>query len=149
MPKQKLATTTNGLGKADLVTLAEELARLVSEEGLHEVSVYRDGHRLRLRRKQQARPVLADSLELEPSVEEEPEHQGVAITSLVVGLFHPGPMQAVAGMRVKRDQVVGFVESMSINHELRSTCEGTVLEVLAKEGEPVEYGQALLLIAED
>ena len=42
----------NGLGTTDLVTMAEELARLVSEEGLHEVNVVRNGHRLRLRRRQ-------------------------------------------------------------------------------------------------
>ena len=83
---------------------------------------------------------------------EEDDRQLLPVTSEVVGLFHqsasnPAEPLVRQGDQIKAGQVVGFVESMNLNHEVRATQGGTVVEVIAREGEPVEYGQALMLLA--
>lgn len=141
-----------------IADMADQLAQLVANEGIHELTVEAEEHVLRLRRKRDA--VVHHHHSVEPvSVEESLEQlaeggddrQVQAVTSSVVGVFHlaashAGDPLVKAGDQVEAGQLLGFVESMSLNHEVHSPRAGQVLEVLAEEGEPVEYGQALMLL---
>ena len=51
-----------------------------------------------------------------------------------------------AGDRVARGQPVAIVEAMKMENELRASREGTVKDVVAREGASVEAGALLLLI---
>ena len=51
------------------------------------------------------------------------------------------------GDRVKKGQTVAIVEAMKLMNEIESEFDGTVTEVLVKNGEAVEYGQPLFRIA--
>lgn len=44
---------------------------------------------------------------------------------------------------VKVGDVVGSVDFMGIRHEIRSTIEGKIVEILIEEGQAIEYGQPL------
>lgn len=108
--------------------------------------------RLRLRR----RP-LPCSLELaEPSVEVEgelfPGPSVVEITAPLVGTFyraaHPGESPlASEGSRVEEESVVGIIEALQVLTEVEAGCAGTVVSVLATDGQPVQYGQTLFQVA--
>ncbi|MBI3928251.1 MAG: hypothetical protein HY319_22090 [Armatimonadetes bacterium] len=138
---------------ADIETVAVELARLVREEQLVELTFENDKHRLRMRSRrtalvpETAPPAAVE--ELVPAVNE--ELGGTPVTSSVVGVFHQGdrvtaePLVRV-GARIHQGQVLCYIESMGLNHEVRAPIDGTVLEILASQGEPVEYGQALMLV---
>ncbi|MCL5773179.1 MAG: hypothetical protein M1536_02210 [Firmicutes bacterium] len=85
------------------------------------------------------------------SEDEEGKHQIIPVTSELVGIFKwnkPGiyePM-VVKGDNVKKGQVLGFIESMKFLHEVAAPESGKVAEILAEEGTPVEYGQALIVL---
>ena len=51
------------------------------------------------------------------------------------------------GDTVKRGQVVAIVEAMKLMNEIESDFDGTVTEILVKNGQAVEYGQPLFRIA--
>ena len=73
------------------------------------------------------------------------------ITSPFVGTFYrsPSPEAAAfveAGQTVRKGQVVCIVEAMKLMNEIESDLDGKVLDVLVKNGEHVEYGQALFRI---
>ncbi len=74
---------------------------------------------------------------------------GTIVTSPFVGTFYraPSPDTAVfveVGQRVKKGQVVCIVEAMKLMNEIEAEADGKVAEILAKNGEHVEYGQGLI-----
>ena len=42
--------------------------------------------------------------------------------------------------------MLAWIETMGLRHEVRAPRDGRILEILVQEGEPVEYGQALLVL---
>ena len=50
------------------------------------------------------------------------------------------------GDRVKAGQLVGTIESLNVLNEVETSVAGRVVEVLVQDGQPVEYGQALMAI---
>ncbi|MDA0700322.1 MAG: biotin/lipoyl-binding protein, partial [bacterium] len=60
----------------------------------------------------------------------------------------PGaPSFADVGGRVKKGQVLCIIEAMKLMNEIEAEVGGTVVEVLVRNEDPVEYGQALFRIA--
>jgi len=51
-----------------------------------------------------------------------------------------------AGSTFAEDSVLCIIEAMKVMNEIRAEFRGEVLEVLAENGEPVEFGQPLFLI---
>lgn len=78
---------------------------------------------------------------------------GRMITSPMVGTFYCAPAEdkepyVSVGDTVKKGQTIGIVEAMKLMNEIESEFEGTVLEILAENGQMVEYGQPLVRISE-
>ncbi|MGI0481638.1 acetyl-CoA carboxylase biotin carboxyl carrier protein [Geminocystis sp. CENA526] len=76
----------------------------------------------------------------------------VEITSPMVGTFYrasaPGEAPFVEkGDRVANGHVVCIIEAMKLMNEIEAETSGQVMEILVENGEPVEYGQTLMLIA--
>ncbi len=73
------------------------------------------------------------------------------IISPMVGTFYrasaPGaePFTDI-GKTVTSGQVVCIIEAMKLMNEIESEISGKVVEILVKDGEPVEYGQVLMVI---
>jgi acetyl-CoA carboxylase biotin carboxyl carrier protein len=77
-----------------------------------------------------------------------------AVRAPMVGIFHhapvPGaPPYVVPGGRVKETSTVGLVESMKVFTAVMAGVAGTVVEVVAGNGEPVELGQVLVTVEPD
>ncbi|HTA21743.1 MAG TPA: acetyl-CoA carboxylase biotin carboxyl carrier protein [Polyangia bacterium] len=142
----------------DLETV-RELARILEEFGLTEVYADPSGQ-VRVSRVSSsaafAAPVIAAppaSIALAPP----PPVEGVAesgtfVTSPFVGTFYraPSPEAAVfaeVGQTVRKGQVVCIVEAMKLMNEIESESDGKIVEILAKNGDHVEYGQKLFRIA--
>jgi acetyl-CoA carboxylase biotin carboxyl carrier protein len=51
-----------------------------------------------------------------------------------------------AGDRLARGDVYGAIESMHLQYEVRAEKDGTVERLLVSSGEPVEFGQPLVLL---
>jgi acetyl-CoA carboxylase biotin carboxyl carrier protein len=80
------------------------------------------------------------------------ENDGLyTITASLVGIFHhwsiskERPLVAI-GDRIKEGQHVGMIEVLHIPSEVESPVAGRVVEFLVADGQPVEYGQALIII---
>lgn len=74
--------------------------------------------------------------------------EGKVVKSPLVGIFYTAPAQDAesfvkVGDVVKKGQTLAIVEAMKLMNEIEAEFDGTVAEVLVKDGEPVEYGQPL------
>ena len=47
---------------------------------------------------------------------------------------------------MRKGQVLCIVEAMKLMNEIEAEAEGTIVEILVENGEPVEYGQQLFRI---
>ncbi len=76
------------------------------------------------------------------------------IPSPIVGTYYAAagpdsePFVGV-GSRVEADSVVCIIEAMKVMNEIKAEISGTVVEVLCKGGEAVEFGQALFKVRPD
>jgi acetyl-CoA carboxylase biotin carboxyl carrier protein len=79
------------------------------------------------------------------------ERPGIVVTSPFVGTFYraAGPDQPLfveLGSVVKKGQAICIIEAMKLMNEIESEVAGKVTEILAENGQPVEFGQALFRI---
>ena len=86
----------------------------------------------------------------EQSVKDEPK--GNIVKSPLVGTFYAAPSEDAAafvqvGDKVKKGQVLAIVEAMKLMNDIESDFDGEVKEILVENGQPVEYGQPLFVIA--
>jgi acetyl-CoA carboxylase biotin carboxyl carrier protein len=63
-----------------------------------------------------------------------------------VGIFS-GPRAWNPGDAVTRGEVLGGIQTLGHTSEIKAPADGEILEVLVTTGAPVEYGQALFVIA--
>ena len=73
------------------------------------------------------------------------------VAAPLVGIFHAGPRPkgkplVAVGDRVKVGQHVAAIESLNVINEVESPATGRIVEILVQEGQPVEYGQPLMMI---
>lgn len=95
----------------------------------------------------QAAPVLAGS-----AVQAEETAAGDnVVTCPLVGIFYAAPEEGAepfvkVGDTVKKGQTLAIVEAMKLMNEIESEVDGVVTEVLAENGQAVEFGQELFRI---
>ncbi len=73
------------------------------------------------------------------------------ITSPMVGTFYRSPAPdeppfVETGDRIRSGQTVCIIEAMKLMNELEAEVAGEVVEILVNNGEPIEFGQTLMLV---
>ena len=79
------------------------------------------------------------------------EASGNLISSPMVGTYYSAPSPSAkpfvtVGQHVNKGDTVGIIEAMKIMNQIEADHSGTVVEILVKDGEAVEFGQALIVI---
>lgn len=79
------------------------------------------------------------------------EEEGTRVTSPIIGTAYlspePGAKKFVeVGDKIKKGQTIMIVEAMKTMNYVPSTTEGVVKKILVKDGQPVEFGQSLILL---
>ena len=97
-------------------------------------------------------PAAAPAPEAAPAAESAPAAPREQIESPLVGTFYRSaspeakPFVSV-GDKVDPDTVVGIIEAMKVMNEIKAEKRGEIREILVENGDPVEYGQPLFVIA--
>jgi len=75
----------------------------------------------------------------------------VPITAPLLGTFYVAPEPGAppfvkVGQQITEDTTVGLIEVMKVFNSVRATVGGTIVEVVAQNGQFVEFGQALFIV---
>ena len=81
----------------------------------------------------------------------EKKNSGIEITSPIIGTaYHapePGAKKFVeVGKKIKKGDTVMIVEAMKTMNHVPSTTEGIVKEICVDDGQPVEFGQTIVIL---
>ena len=137
--------------------LVRKLADLLKETGLTEIEFESDQQRIRVSRQSGGSAVQVTAPAPAPAVAAAapaPVAGGKpanSVNSPMVGTVYtspePGkPPFVKVGDRVKEGQTLLIVEAMKVMNALPSPRAGTVTQVLVSDGQPVEFGEPLLVI---
>jgi acetyl-CoA carboxylase biotin carboxyl carrier protein len=140
--------------------LIRQLAKLLDETGLSEIEYERDGQRVRVARrgktgKASVRPAAATIEAATPAATDgagsDPgKHPGV-VASPMVGTAYRGPEPGArayveVGSKVRTGETLLIIEAMKTMNQIPSPRAGTVTQVLIEDGQPVEFGEPLMII---
>jgi acetyl-CoA carboxylase biotin carboxyl carrier protein len=141
--------------------LIHELAALLEETGLDEIEIEQDGMRVRVARHSPvmhlstgpdpaALPAVATASTPAPAPADPAKHPG-AVTSPMVGTAYraaePGAKPFVdVGSQVKMGDTLLIVEAMKTMNQIPAPKAGMVTQILFEDGQPVEYGEPLMII---
>jgi acetyl-CoA carboxylase biotin carboxyl carrier protein len=158
------------------VTIEEirELIGLANESGVAELEVQRGENRVRIRRASYAPqefvigsaatvPMAAPAALPAASPHTSETHKATSVSkpaadpgltlvkSPIVGTFYESPSPEAGsfvsvGDRVQPGKVLCIIESMKLMNEIEAEVSGIVESKLVKNGQPVEYGEALFAI---
>jgi acetyl-CoA carboxylase biotin carboxyl carrier protein len=144
------------------------LIYLVSESGISELEVTEGEGKVRIVKNappvymqppaaQYALPASAPSAipgapEAAPAAPVPAVPQGHVVTSPMVGTFYRAPSPGAdpfvqVGDTVKEGQTLCIIEAMKLLNEIESDVAGVVKEILVDNGQAVEYGQPLFVVA--
>ncbi|MCC7166895.1 MAG: acetyl-CoA carboxylase biotin carboxyl carrier protein [Rhodospirillales bacterium] len=144
-------------GKTTLdADLIRELAKLLDETGLSEIEYDTGGQRLRVARNlvaahAVAAPVAGVSAASAGVAPTEAGHHPGAVTAPMVGVAYlapePGaPNFVKPGDQVAEGQTVLLIEAMKTFNPIRAPKAGKVTLILVNNGQPVEFGEPLIVL---
>ncbi len=136
--------------------LIRRLAALLQETGLSEIEYEAEGQRIRVGRgggTVAAGPAAAPA-PAAPAPGAAPSAEAVpagAVISPMVGTVYlaaePGASPLVkVGDKVTEGQTLLIIEAMKVMNPLASPSAGTVTRILVSDGQPVEFGEPLLIV---
>ncbi|MGH8744726.1 MAG: acetyl-CoA carboxylase biotin carboxyl carrier protein [Burkholderiales bacterium] len=146
----------------------KKLIDLVEESGIGELEITEGEERVRISRVSPssvqatvtpvAQPVGATvtppvspsiAVASAPAAPAEPE--GHVVKSPMVGTFYRSPSPGAkafveVGQRVNAGETICIIEAMKLLNEIEADRAGVIKEILAENGQPVEYGEPLFVI---
>jgi acetyl-CoA carboxylase biotin carboxyl carrier protein len=151
------------------ISYLEKLIQLFDESSLTELEIEEEGSHVRLAHaKEMVQPMqfayppagYAPALSAAPTSAHSPSASTelVAVPSKVhevkspiVGTLYRAPAPDAdpyiqVGQRVEVGTTLCIIEAMKLMNEIESDAAGTVVKILVENGQPVEYGQVLVLI---
>ena len=152
------ALRSNLLYPLDLKEI-KELIALMRKNDLSVFKMEKEGFKITLKKGTDFQPVISTATPAAgsvggpvavsaPAAAPAPGEKLREITSPMVGTFYSAPSPESApfvsvGQEVTEDTVVCVIEAMKVMNEIKAETRGIVAEIVAENGKPVQFGQAL------
>ena len=136
----------------------KKLIELLDESGRAEIEIKQGDDSVRISRHAQGAPLTVSSpagapapIDAPPAAGPAPEDEGMAVTAPMVGTFYATPSPGASpyvqvGDRVSAGDTLCIIEAMKMMNQIEADVGGVVKSIRIQNGEPVEYGQTLMVI---
>jgi acetyl-CoA carboxylase biotin carboxyl carrier protein len=159
MARKPEDTSAESGAKSDSA-LIRELALLLDETGLTEIEIERAGLRLRVARNVSIAATMPPAWAPAPAapvaasgpapIADLAQHPGVVPSPMVGTVYwasEPGAKPFIeVGSKVTSGQTLLIIEAMKTMNQIPSPRAGTVTQILIEDGQPVEFGEPLVII---
>ena len=138
-------------------SIIKELSDYLDEFNLTEIEITEKDTKIKVSKNNASinnQPILtsaSQTIQNENTANVSNAKSGTEITSPIIGTaYHapePGAKKFIeVGDKIKKGQTVMIVEAMKTMNHVPSTSDGEVKKVLVEDGQPVEFGQTLILL---
>jgi acetyl-CoA carboxylase biotin carboxyl carrier protein len=137
--------------------LIRKLAKLLKETGLTEIEFETDDARIRVNAGSSGPVIAAAPVAAAPAAALTPAPASDApaagsVSSPMVGTAYLSPEPNAAafvkvGDRVAKGQTILIIEAMKVMNPIPAPHAGTVTQILVQDGQPVEFGEPLMVVA--
>ena len=141
----------------------KKLMELLEQSGMAEIEIKEGEESVKISRfgnaplmtpivsQQPAAMVTPSQVESTTAANKGTEVNNDLISSPMVGTYYSAPSPSAkpfitVGQHVNKGDTIGIIEAMKIMNQIETDHSGTVVEILVKDGEAVEFGQALIVI---
>ena len=131
--------------------LIHELVECLSEHKLSELEYSEKDIKIKVARNNSSVGNKIEILNESKDLKEKVKVDGTEIKSPIIGTAYlapePGGKKFVdIGKKIKKGDTVMIVEAMKTMNHVPSTKDGIVKEIVVEDGQPVEYGQTLIIL---
>jgi acetyl-CoA carboxylase biotin carboxyl carrier protein len=138
--------------------LIRKLAKLLKETGLTEIEFETDDARIRVNAGASGPVIAAPAVAAPaavaavaaPAAGDAPAAGSVSSPMVGTAYLSPEPNAAAfvkVGDRIAKGQTILIIEAMKVMNPIPAPHAGTVTQILVQDGQPVEFGEPLMVIA--
>ena len=134
--------------------IIKELTEYLNEFNLTEIEYTDKDTKIKVSKSNPARSNQVVSTDASASLSSEIKTSvvsGIEVKSPIIGTAYlaaePGAKKfAEVGKKIKKGETVMIVEAMKTMNHVPSTADGIIKEICVEDGQPVEYGQTIIIV---
>ncbi|MDC0436853.1 acetyl-CoA carboxylase biotin carboxyl carrier protein subunit [Candidatus Pelagibacter sp.] len=132
--------------------IIKELTDYLNEFNLTEIEYTDKDTKIKVSKSNPSSTNQAVSVAASTSTEEKPKViSGTEVKSPIIGTAYHAPEPgakkfAEVGKKIKKGETIMIVEAMKTMNHVPSTADGIIKEICVEDGQPVEYGQTIIIV---
>ena len=133
--------------------IIKELTDYLNEFNLTEIEYTDKDTKIKVSKSNNASQVVSVASSASTSTKEKSKtiSSGTEVKSPIIGTAYHSPEPgakkfAEVGKKIKKGETVMIVEAMKTMNHVPSTVDGIIKEICVEDGQPVEYGQTIIIV---
>ena len=131
--------------------IIKELTDYLNEFNLTEIEYTDKDTKIKVSKSNSNQIVSAAASSFSPNEEKIVIPSGTEVKSPIIGTAYHAPEPgakkfAEIGKKIKKGETIMIVEAMKTMNHIPSTADGVIKEICVEDGQPVEYGQTIIIV---
>ena len=132
--------------------IIQELTDYLNEFNLNEIEYTDKDTKIKVSKSISSSQVVSVASSTPTSISDKPKAvSGIEVKSPIIGTAYHAPEPGAkkfseVGKKIKKGETVMIVEAMKTMNHVPSTTDGIIKEICVEDGQPVEYGQTIIIV---